>query len=139
MKYSFEYLFQFLKDGGYYFIEDTQSSYIRELGGDGANLYNEKTVINYFKKIIDKINHKEIENPYYKKNFYDENITEIHFYHNLIVIKKDKNIEESNILINNKRLVGGKRLVKLRKFIKGLKYLFLHIVAKIRNFIKNFI
>ena len=52
VKYSFEYLFQFLKDGGYYFIEDTQSSYIRELGGDGANLYNEKTVINYFKKII---------------------------------------------------------------------------------------
>ena len=139
VKYSFEYLFKFLNDGGYYFIEDTQSSYIRELGGDGANLYNEKTVINFFKKIIDKINHKEIENPYYKKNFFDENITEIHFYHNLIVIKKDKNIEESNILINNKRLVGGKRLVKLRKFIKDLKYLSLHIVAKIRNFIKNFI
>ena len=139
VKYSFEYLFKFLNDGGYYFIEDTQSSYIRELGGDGANLYNEKTVINFFKKIIDKINHKEIENPYYKKNFFDENITEIHFYHNLIVIKKDKNIEESNILINNKRLVGGKRLVKLKKFIKDLKYLSLHIVAKIRNFIKNFI
>ena len=58
VKYSFEYLLHSLNDGGYYFIEDTQSSYIRELGGDGANLDNQKTVINYFKKIIDKINHK---------------------------------------------------------------------------------
>jgi demethylmacrocin O-methyltransferase len=139
VKYSFEYLLHSLNDGGYYFIEDTQSSYIRELGGDGANLDNQKTVINYFKKIIDKINHKEIENPYYKQNFFDKNITEIHFYHNLIVIKKDKNLEESNILINNRRLVGGKRMIKLRKFIKESKYFFLHLIANIRYFIRRII
>jgi len=137
VKYSFEHLLHSLNDGGYYFIEDTQSSYIRELGGDGANLENQKTVINYFKKIIDRINHKEIENPYYKINFFDKNITEIHFYHNLIVIKKDKNTEESNILINNRRLVGGKKLIKLRKLIKNLKYFFLNLIAIIRNSIKS--
>ena len=137
VKYSFEYLLHSLKDGGYYFIEDTQSSYIRELGGDGANLDNKKTVINYFKKIVDKINYKEIENPYYKSDFFDKNITEIHFYHNLIAIKKDKNLEESNILINNKRLVGGKNLIGLRKFIKSSKYLLLNLIAKSRIFVKG--
>ena len=137
VKYSFEYLLNSLEDGGYYFIEDTQSSYIRELGGDGANLNNQKTVINYFKKIIDKINHNEIENPYYKADFFDKNITEIHFYHNLIVLKKDKNLEESNILVNNERLVGGKKLLQLRKLIKKLKYFLLHLTAMTRNFIKS--
>jgi demethylmacrocin O-methyltransferase len=139
VKYSFEHLFHSLKEGGYYFIEDTQSSYIRELGGDGANLYNQKTVINYFKKIIDKINFQEIENPYYKPTFFDKNITEIHFYHNLIVIKKDKNLELSNILVNNRRLVGGKKMIKIRMIIKDFKYLFLHISSKLRNIIRNFI
>jgi hypothetical protein len=139
VKYSFEYLFRFLKKGGYYFIEDTQSSYIRELGGDGANLDNQKTVINYFKKIIDKLNHKEIENPYYKAGFFDKNITEIHFYHNLIVIKKDNNLEESNILIDNRRLVGGKKLIKFRKFIKDCKYFFLNLIAMTRYLLKKLI
>ena len=90
VKFSFQYLYRYLKDGGYYFIEDTQSSYIRELGGDGANLENKKTVINYFKGIIDKINFQEIENPYYKADSVALNTTEIHFFHNMIVIKKIK-------------------------------------------------
>ena len=137
VKFSFEHIFYSLKNGGYYFIEDTQSSYIRELGGDGANLDNQSTVINYFKKIIDKINHNEIENPFYKTNFFDKNITEIHFYHNLIVIKKDRNLEKSNILVNNRRLVGGKNLVKLRTFIKNSKYFFLHFIARLKSFLRN--
>ena len=33
-------------------IEDIQSSYIRELGGDGANLDNKKTVVNEMIKIL---------------------------------------------------------------------------------------
>ena len=37
--FSFKYLFKFLKNGGYYFVEDSAaSSYIREFGGDGFNL-----------------------------------------------------------------------------------------------------
>ena len=137
VKFSFEYIFHSLKNGGYYFIEDTQSSYIRELGGDGANLYNQKTVINYFKNMIDKINHKEIENPFYKPNYFDKNITEIHFFHNLIVIKKNDNFEKSNILVNNRRLVGGKNLVKIRTFIKNTKYFYFHYTAQFKSLLKN--
>ena len=139
VKFTFEHIFYSLKDGGYYFIEDTQSSYIRELGGDGANLNNQNTVINYFKKMIDKINHSEIENPFYKPNFFDKNIAEIHFYHNLIVIKKEKNIEKSNILVNNRRLVGGKNFVLLRRFIKNTKYFFLHYIAQLKSLFRNII
>jgi len=129
--FSFNYLFNFLKEGGYYFIEDTQSAYIREFGGDGAYLDNKKTAINYFKRMVDKINYQEIENPFYKPDNFAKNATEIHFFHNMIVIKREKNLEKSNILVNNRRLVGGTSYVKLRIFIKNFKYLFLHLKAKI--------
>jgi cephalosporin hydroxylase len=136
--FSFEHLFNSLKEGGYYFIEDTQASYIREFGGDGAFLNNKKTAINYFKKIVDKINYQEIENPFYKPDEFAENITEISFFHNMIVIKKEKNCEKSSILINNRRLVGGSSYIKLRLFIKNLKYLFLYLKAKINYLLSSF-
>ena len=131
VKFSFKYIYRYLKDGGYYFIEDTQSSYIRELGGDGANLENKKTVINYFKGIIDKINFQEIENPYYKPDSIALNTIEIHFFHNMIVIKKNKNLEKSNILVNNRRMVGGSSFYKTRCLIKDIKYFLLNLKAKI--------
>lgn len=136
--FSFKYLFSFLKEGGYYFIEDTQSSYIRELGGDGANLNNKKTAINYFKGLIDKINYREIENPYYKPDEFAKNITEVHFFHNMIVIKKEKNLEKSNILFNNRRLVGGTSHITLRKSIKNIKYLFLYLKSRI-NYLLDYV
>jgi len=129
--FSFKYLFSSLKEEGYYFIEDTQSSYIRELGGDGAYLSNQKTAINYFKGMVDKINHQEIENPFYKPDYFAKNATEIHFFHNMIVIKKEKNLEKSNILVKNRRLVGGASYIVLRKFIKNFKYLSLYLKSKI--------
>ena len=132
---SFNYLFNHLKNGGFYFIEDIQTSYLREFGGDGFNLQNKNTIINYFKGIIDKINHKEIENPFYKIDEIAKNVTEVHFYHNLIVIKKEKNTELSTILINNRRLVSGKNLLGLRSFIKMTKYFFLYLKSMFNNFI----
>ena len=136
--FSFKYLFNSLKEGGYYFIEDTQASYIREFGGDGAFLDNKKTAMNYFKKMVDKINYQEIENPFYKPDEFAKNITEISFFHNMIVIKKEKNLEKSNILVNNRRLVSGSSYIKLRLFIKNLKYLFLYLKAKINYLLSSF-
>jgi len=133
--FSFKFLFNNLKDGGYYFIEDTQTSYIREFGGDGAYLRNKNTIINYFKDVVDKINHQEIENPFYKIDLIAKNVTEIHFYHNMIVIKKDKNTEKSNILINNKRITSGTNLIMVRKYIKFIKYFFLQLKAKCNYFL----
>lgn len=133
--FSFNYLFNNLKNGGFYFIEDIQTSYLREFGGDGFYLQNKNTIINYFKEIIDKINHKEIENPFYEIDEIAKNVTEVHFYHNLIVIKKEKNTELSTILVNNRRLVSGKKLLGLRSFIKNTKYAFLYFKSKINYFL----
>ena len=135
--FSFKYLFKSLKDGGYYFVEDTQTSYLREWDGDGFFLDNNKTAISYFKKIIDKINYNEIENPYYKPDYFAKNITEVHFYHNLIVIKKQKNLEKSTILINNRRLVGGRNFIRLRTLIKNVKYFIFYLRGKINYFLNN--
>ena len=99
---SFEILFKKLNNGGVYVIEDTQTSYWPEYGGDSDNLLNPKTMINFFKNIVDSINNKEFVKPYYEQNYYDKNIVSIHFYHNIIFICKEHNNEESNIVINNR-------------------------------------
>lgn len=95
---SFEYLFPKLKNGGVYVIEDTQTSYWKSEGGDSKDLNNPKTMMNFFKKIPDSLNHAEFEIKDYQPSYYDKNITSIHFYHNLIFIHKGNNDEPSNIL-----------------------------------------
>ena len=95
---SFELLFPKLKDGGIYVIEDTQTSYWKEYGGDSENLNNPKILTNYFKNLTDGLNHKEFTLPDYIPSYYDEKITSMHFYHNLIIIYKGNNDEKSNIL-----------------------------------------
>ena len=56
---SFRILFPFLKNGGIYVIEDTQTSYWQNYGGDSNNLNNSKTLMCFFKSLIDGLNYKE--------------------------------------------------------------------------------
>ena len=124
---TFEYTFKFLKNGGYYFIEDIQTSYWSGYQGDSFYLKKEKTAINYFKKIIDKINYQEFDNPFYKADYFSKNITEIHFYHNLIVVKKEINDELSNIVKNNMLPIKKKNFYKIRLFLRYSKYILRYI------------
>ena len=91
---TFKIVFPFLKDGGIYVVEDTQTSYWPDFGGDKDNLNNPNTTMNYFKRLTDGINYKEFakENGF-KPTYYDENTISMHFYHNLILIYKGKNDE----------------------------------------------
>ena len=131
---TFEHLFKFLNFGGYYVIEDTQTSYMLKYGGDGFYLKNKKTAVNYFKDFIDRINFREIENPYnkFKNDEFSSSITEIHFYHNLIIIKKDFNKEPSNLLTENQFKVKGKSAIGIRNILKQMKYFF-HFLRSIIN------
>ena len=95
---SFELLFPFLKDGGVYVVEDTQTSYWPEYGGSSDDLNNPFTMMNYFKSLTDSLNHQEILNPDYIPTYFDKKIISMHFYHNLIFIYKGNNDEESNIV-----------------------------------------
>jgi len=101
---SFKILFPELKDGGIYVIEDTQTSYWKDYGGNSDDLKDTCTIMNFFKSLTDCLNHKEFIKPGYIPTYYDQNITSIHFYHNLIFIYKGKNDEESNIVRNNEFL-----------------------------------
>jgi demethylmacrocin O-methyltransferase len=93
---SFEYLFPKLKKGGYYVIEDTQTSYWKEYGGTSEEFNRKGTIYEYFKNKIDALNYMEFEIENYQPNYYDKNIVAIHFFHNMIFIHKQDNNEPSN-------------------------------------------
>lgn len=103
---SFKYLFPKLKKGGIYAIEDTQTSYWDDYGGDSKNLDNKSTIYGYFKTLIDALNNEEFILEGYKKNYYDKHIISMHFYHNMIFIYKGDNNEKSNYVVKNKRPNG---------------------------------
>ena len=71
-----------------------------------------------------QLNYQEIANPFYRKKKYDSKITNISFYHNLVVVKKGINNKESNIVENNSY---EKKRHQQRIFVKG---------KRIRYFIK---
>jgi hypothetical protein len=98
---TFKNLFPKLNDNGVYVIEDTQTSYWKEFGGDSQDLNNPATIMSFFKSLTDALNNKEFRISDYQQNYYDKKIVSMHFYHNLIFIYKGNNVEESNILVNN--------------------------------------
>jgi hypothetical protein len=98
---TFTFLFPKLKDGGIYVIEDTQTSYWKDYGGDSEDLNNSTTMMNFFKTLTDSLNNKEFIRDNYIQTYYDKKIVSIHFYHNLIFIYKGDNNEESNMVSNN--------------------------------------
>ena len=85
---SFEYLFPKLQSGGLYVVEDVQTSYREDYGGDSFNLDNQTTIMNFFKKLTDLINCEEFAIENLSKFQVAYAIESIHFYHNLIFIQK---------------------------------------------------
>ena len=82
-------------------IEDTQTSHWEHYGGTSQNFNQEGTIYQYFKSLIDGLNHAEFMIPDYQRSYYDAHITSMHFYHNMIFIYKGDNNEASNYLTNN--------------------------------------
>ena len=108
---TFKLLFPRLNDGGIYIIEDTQTSYWNDFGGDSENLNNPKTMMNFFKSLTDSLNNKEFVIANYQQSYFDKKIVSMHFYHNLIFIYKGNNDEESNFVFNNQRKTSGGSVV----------------------------
>ncbi len=110
---TFNILFPKLKTNGIYVIEDIQTSYWKDFGGNSNNINDEKNAINYFRNLVHCLNYSEIIKPNYSPSYFDENIVEIHFYHNLIFIMKGNNNEGSNVVADNSRFEykGGKHFL----------------------------
>lgn len=91
---SFKLLFPKLADHGIYVVEDLQTSYWEDFGGDSYDLNNPKTSMNFFKRLTDSLNYQEFRNPGYRQNYFDGKIVSMHFYHNMVFICKGDNLEK---------------------------------------------
>jgi hypothetical protein len=92
---TFEILFPLLAENGIYVVEDTSTSYWPSFGGTSEDLNNPKTIMGFFKGLINCLNHKEILKADYQPSYFDMHIVSMHFYHNLIFIYKGLNNEAS--------------------------------------------
>jgi hypothetical protein len=87
---SFEFLFPRMKEPGIYVVEDTQTSYWEKgYGGSSSELNRPDTTGGYFKSLVDGLNYKERSD--HEPTYFDQHISEISFYHNMIFIKKRPN------------------------------------------------
>lgn len=118
---SFKILFPELNDGGIYVVEDTWSSYLPNLGedwlkfgtenlgdqgwwaeaGGSLDVNDPKTTINFFKRTVNCLNYQEVFKPGYFPSYFDLHMVAIHFYHNLVLLYKGNNNEDSLFLKNN--------------------------------------
>ena len=98
---SFQTLFPLLNMGGIYVVEDLQTSYWPTMCGRNLNgstdLAAPHTSMNYFKRLVDGLNHEEFLIEGYEPTYFDEHIVSMHFYHNMVFVYKGRNNEGSNL------------------------------------------
>lgn len=85
--FTFSHLFPHLAEGGVYAVEDAQTSYWEEYGGNETNRNDSSTAMAYFKSLTDGLNWQEFRGSY-NPTYFDLHIKSIAFYHNLIVVRK---------------------------------------------------
>lgn len=91
---SFRLLFRMLRENGIYVVEDTQTAYWPSWGG---GIRSPHSLIEFFKGLVDSLNHAEYPIANYESDYFDRNVVEIAFFHNLVVIRKGKNDEKTNL------------------------------------------
>lgn len=89
--FTFKYLFPRLSENGIYVIEDTQTSYWHKYGGSSDNFNRRDTTMGFLKSLIDGLNYTEFKKGENEHSYYDKHIVAMHFYHNIVFIKKGIN------------------------------------------------
>lgn len=85
---SFEFLFPRLAKGGLYVIEDVQTSYWSDFGGNDEEPDHPETIVGFFKGLVHGLNHAERPSRPAAPSYYSQNIVSISFFHNLIAVAK---------------------------------------------------
>jgi hypothetical protein len=91
---TFNVLFPLLRQDGVYVVEDTQTAYWPTWGG---GIGNPQTSMAFFKGLVDGLNYVEYPIANYDPSYFDQNVVELAFFHNLIFIRKGNNDEKANI------------------------------------------
>ena len=101
---TFGVLFNYLKDDGLYICEDLQTSYWPRYGGSRMNLKKKSTSLSFFKTLVDSGNYEAYDRPFFKKSQFDGRIKFVHFFKNLVIIKKGatNNFRYNNFKLKNK-------------------------------------
>ncbi len=99
---TFKIFFPLMSLNGIYVVEDLQTSYWDSLygtnWGGSKDLTASHTCMNFFKNLIDGLNHDEFLLDDYAPGYFDKHIVSMHFYHNLAFIYKGLNNEGSNMV-----------------------------------------
>lgn len=95
-------LWQYVKDGGFYIIEDLQTAYWPNHGGRLYERNSPQTSMGFLKSLVDCLNWEEIHQPNYQPSSFDLNLKSIHFYHNMAFLEKGSNREGSTELRGNR-------------------------------------
>lgn len=93
--YSFEHLFESVKSGGIYVVEDVHTSYFNSYGG---GLNNPKTMMEYFKKLTDDVNFRGLENIEDQPAVWDRREDKLIPYSNRVQPECRTDIESINFL-----------------------------------------
>jgi hypothetical protein len=92
---SFQVLFPALKDGGFYAIEDVQTSFRREFNGVAAA--DAPTAINYFLGLASDLNYAERYGQRKRPSYIAaDHATAVTFFNNMIMVTKGVNTTPSN-------------------------------------------
>lgn len=84
---SFMMLFPFVVDQGWYIVEDTLTSYWPHYGGVRGSPTDRLTTMAFFRQLVDGLNWRQRDHNY-EPNYLDENIAAIHFYKDIIFVRK---------------------------------------------------
>lgn len=87
---TFQTLFPLLKSPGFYAVEDLQTAYWPSWGAVKG-----ETSMDFLRSLTDGLNY--VEDPEETRRPFDNQITEIAFFHNLCMIRKGDNSEPSNL------------------------------------------
>ena len=91
---TFGIVFPLLQDGGVYVIEDVQTSYWPKWGGS-LDRQSTTSTMALVKDLVDGLNWVEFLDEDYTPSFSDLHVRAVHCYHNLVIIEKGLNNEET--------------------------------------------
>lgn len=88
-------LFPYLKEGGHYVIEDTQTSYIPSYGGDMER--SSATTANLVRDLFDYANAPELPENSEIPDIFRNTVEEVYFRHNIVDVYKRTALRRSNL------------------------------------------